>query len=180
MVSAPRLQPACDLLVGWLDAGRRWLAVDGLGASGKTTLAAMVQCERPGLHVVHLDDFTRPGTVGWERERFRDQVWQPLRRGVSARYQRWHWTSPEPTDWVEVPADAAILVEGIAASESPDAVSWDGLVWLAAPLGVRMARAAQRDPGRFSCWSTTWQPTEQAWFAGEQPWRRADAVIVTG
>ncbi len=171
-------------LLDALDQGAQWLAIDGLGASGKSTLADRVLAAAPqppigrGLALVHLDDFTRPGTVGWERDRFREQVVDPLRAGTTARYQRWHWTSDEPGDWVEIPAASAVLVEGIGATEPPEGVAWDRLVWLAAAPSVRTRRAEQRDPGRFGCWSSTWRPIEDEWFVRAQPWRIADLVWV--
>lgn len=165
------------IVEGWVRDGLRWLAIDGLGASGKTTVADELAGVL-GLAVVHLDDFTRPGAVGWERDRFREQVVEPLRAGRDARYQRHHWTSPEPSDWVDLPAAGPVVVEGLGASEPPPGVIWDRLVWVAAAPGVRRGRAEARDPGRFSCWSQTWRPIEQEWFERAQPWRGADLVWV--
>ena len=161
----------------WASDGAQWIAVDGLGASGKTTLADELSSVL-GLAVVHLDDFTRPGAVGWERERFRHQVFEPLRAGGRARYQRHHWTSPAPTDWVDLVAAGPVVVEGLGVSEPPEGLSWDRLVWVAAPVALRRRRAEARDPGRFSCWSQTWGPIEQEWFERSQPWRGADLIWV--
>ncbi|MGA4509023.1 uridine kinase family protein [Propionibacteriaceae bacterium G1746] len=174
-----RHAPLLHAVADWVDEGARWIVIDGLGASGKTTLADQLVAHVDGLAVVHLDDFTRPGAVGWERERFTAQVWAPLQAGQAARYQRHHWTSPEPTDWVDLPAARAVLVEGIGASEPPKGVAWDRFIWLAAPESVRSERAALRDPGRFGCWSQNWRPTEQEWFDRTEPWRGADLVWVT-
>ena len=168
-----------DLVERWRGEGARWVGLDGLGASGKTTLAELVAQRLDDVAVVHLDDFTRPGTVGWERERFRSQVFEPLSAGRAARYQRWHWTSDAPTDWCDVPPGSTVIVEGIGAAEPPDGLAWDRLIWLSCPTSVRMGRAERRDPGRFSCWSQTWRPIEQQWFDSDEPWRNADLVWCT-
>lgn len=172
-----RSAPVVEHVERWTAAGSRWIAIDGLGASGKTTLADEI-ANALGLAVVHLDDFTRPGAVGWERERFREQVVEPLQAGRAARYQRHHWTSPEPTDWVDLPTSQAVIIEGIGASEPPEGVTWDRVVWVAVSEAVRHRRAEVRDPGRFGCWSQTWRPIEQQWFERSQPWRGADLVWV--
>lgn len=173
-----RLAPAAEWIARRFEADARAFALDGLGASGKSSLAALVAERVPAAHVVTLDDFTRPGAVGWERERFVEQVWTPWRQGLPARYQRHHWTQAEPGEWTEVPAGAKLLVEGIGASEPPEGVVWDVLVWLAASPAVRTARAQRRDPGRFGCWNQTWRPIEDAWFADQRPWRGADLCWV--
>ncbi|MGA4669231.1 hypothetical protein ACPCG0_05445 [Propionibacteriaceae bacterium Y1923] len=173
--------PPAELLVTvarWLDEGARWIAVDGLGASGKTTLADQLAAHVDGLAVVHLDDFTRPGAVGWERERFREQVYEPLRVGVATRHQRHHWTSTEPTDWVELSPGRGVLVEGVGASEPPEGLVWDRVLWVAAPQERRHRRAEARDVGRFECWAQNWRPVEQEWFERARPWRGADLVWV--
>ncbi|MGJ6981340.1 hypothetical protein ACSDQ9_12555 [Aestuariimicrobium soli] len=181
---APRaLAGAVDLVRGWFDDGARVVAIDGLGASGTSTLAALVAAELAAsdvadIDVVTLDDFTRPGAVGWERDRFVRQVYAPVRAGEPVRYQRHHWTSPVPTEWVELAAGRRLLVEGIGASEPPAGVTWDRLLWLAAPAPVRNDRARRRDPDRHACWSGTWAPIEDEWFVRTSPWTKADAVWV--
>ncbi|MFD1079860.1 hypothetical protein ACFQ29_42070, partial [Longispora fulva] len=86
-------------------AGRsetRWVGIDGLGASGKTTLAATVAAALPGSVVVHVDDFARPSVETWERDRFVAQVLEPLAVGRPARYERWDWASDASLGWVDV------------------------------------------------------------------------------
>ena len=173
-----RVVPLAAHVGQWVAAGQRWIALDGLGAAGKTTVACDL-ADRLDLSVVSVDDFTRPGAVGRERDRFRAQVWEPLCAGRDARYQRHHWTSPEPTEWVDLPADRAVLVEGLGVSEPGAGMRWDRLVWVSAPPSRRAQRAADRDAGRFGCWSQTWRPIEQEWFDRAQPWRGADLVWVT-
>ena len=46
--------------------GTRWIGVDGLGAAGKTTLAARISAMLPGSVVVSVDDFGRAGLTGWD------------------------------------------------------------------------------------------------------------------
>ncbi|HNV10842.1 MAG TPA: hypothetical protein PKN27_05875 [Propionibacteriaceae bacterium] len=173
----PNLDQSVALVVDALDRGARWIVVDGLGASGKTTFASGIVEARPQVQVVHLDDFTRPGSVAWESERFLEQVYRPLAGGSPASYQRWHWTQAEPGEWVDLGAGRPVVLEGIWASDPAVAVDWDLRVWLEVPEEERCARALLRDPARYECWSTTWRPIEAKWAATQRPWERADVVV---
>lgn len=98
------------------------VAIDGQCASGKTTLAALVQ-QVYDCNVFHMDDFFLPpwlrtperlaevgGNVDYER--FRRQVLEPLRQGAAVRYQIYDCGQQQLTAWVEVPARRLNLVEG--------------------------------------------------------------------
>lgn len=107
-----RLNPGSAVLV----------AIDGQCASGKTTLAALVQ-QVYDCNLFHMDDFfltlpqrtpERLAEVGGnvDYERFRHQVLEPLQRGDDIRYQIYDCGQQKLTDWVEVPAKRLNLIEG--------------------------------------------------------------------
>lgn len=162
-----------------LARGARWIVIDGLGASGKTTFAALVEAAWPDAQVVHLDDFTRPGAVAWEAERFLEQVYRPLSANLPSHYQRWHWTEPTPGEWVSLVAGQPVVLEGIGASDPEVGVDWDLRVWLEAAEEERCARAERRDPARYECWATNWRPIEARWAAERRPWEQADIIVAS-
>ena len=173
----PSFEQGVEAVIDALEQGARWLVVDGLGASGKTTFASRVEAGWADAQIVHLDDFTRPGAVAWDSERFLEQVYQPLSAGLPARYQRWHWTQAEPGEWVDLAAGRPVILEGIGASDPEVDVAWDVRVWLDASEEERCVRAERRDPARFECWTTTWRPIEARWAEDSRPWERADIVV---
>jgi len=172
------LNAAARYLTTKLSEGEQWIAIDGLGASGKSELARLTHQANPQIAVVALDDFTRPGSVNWDGDRFLQQVRYPLDAGQDAHYQRWHWTSDQPGEWVTIPAGTPVLVEGIGASTPPGQTYWDLTVWMEAPPQTRMARAERRAPERFACWSATWRPIEDAWFENALPWKLSDLIVI--
>src|SRR3954464_11781181 len=97
--------------------GTRWIGVDGLGAAGKTTLAAAIAGALAGAVVVHIDDFARPGLRGWDRKRFVAQVLTPLLAGRSATYQRWDFGADVGREWFAVPPGVPVVVEGVSATD---------------------------------------------------------------
>lgn len=98
------------------------VAIDGQCASGKTTLAALVQ-QVYDCNVFHMDDFfltpqlrtpDRLAEVGGnvDYERFRQQVLEPLQRGADIRYQVYDCSQQKLTTWAEAPAKRLNLIEG--------------------------------------------------------------------
>lgn len=159
-------------------SGTRWVGIDGKGAAGKTTLAALVAAALPGAVVVHVDDFARPSVPSWERDRFVAQVLAPLRGGRPARYQRWDWDTDAPVGWGEVPVGVPVVVEGVSSTDVRLGVPWDVTLWLEVPEDVRLARAIARDGEAMrEQWVERWMPEEDAYEAAQRPQDRVDAVV---
>jgi len=98
------------------------VAIDGQSASGKTTLAVLIQ-QVYDCNLFHMDDFFLPpqlrtperlaevgGNVDYER--FQQQVLEPLQRGDDIRYQIYDCRQQKLTTWAEVPARRLNLIEG--------------------------------------------------------------------
>jgi uridine kinase len=160
-------------------SGTRWVGVDGFGASGKTTLAEAIAAELPDSVVVHIDDFARPDLTGWERNRFVDQVLEPLRDGRPAHYQRWDFDRNVGAEWLDVPVGVPVVVEGVSSTDVRLGIPWDVTLWVEVAYEVRLARALERDgPERMDRWLTDWMPSEQAYTAAQRPQKRVDAIVV--
>lgn len=158
-------------------SGTRWVGIDGLGGSGKTTLADAIAAALPGAVVVHNDDFARPDLPQWDRERFVRQVVAPLRSGRPGRYQRWDFDADRGAEWHQVPRGVPVIVEGVSATDERLPVPWDLTIWIEVPAQVRRARIAERDgPARHQRWVRDWIPSEQAYVAAQRPQDRADLV----
>jgi uridine kinase len=157
--------------------GTRWVGVDGKGATGKTTLAALIAAALPGSVMVHIDDFARPDVQGWERDRFVRQVLKPLLAGRPGRYQRWDFDRNMGAEWHTVPFGVPVVVEGVSATDERLGVPWDFTIWVELPYEVRLARALERDgPERMDRWLDDWMPSEDAYEAAQRPQDRVDLV----
>jgi uridine kinase len=159
-------------------AGTRWIGIDGFGAAGKTELAAEIATMLPGSSVVHVDDFSRPGLPGWDRERFGSQLLEPLLAGGTARYQRWDYLADRGLDWVEVASGSPVIVEGVSATDARLPVPWDLTVWLDVAAAERRRRILERDgDAMLQHWRTDWWPSEEAYAAEQEPQHRATVVV---
>jgi uridine kinase len=160
-------------------AGTRWVGIDGLGASGKTTLAARIAARLPGAAVVHIDDFARPDLQGWERDRFVAQVLEPLLADRPARYQRWDWPADVGAEWHQVPTGVPVIVEGVSSTDVRLGVPWDLTLWVEVCYDERWRRIVDRDgPDRLDRWRDDWLPSEEAYVAAQHPQERADLIVL--
>ena len=183
-----RVEPLTELLrligaVPSVPNGRpRIVAIDGRGASGKTTLAARLQGLVAGSQVVHTDD------IAWAHSRFGwadlmiGGVLEPLHHGLSVHYQPPAWASNDRTGHVDVSVDAPLLIiEGVGASRSEVTSLIDASIWVQSDLADAERRGILRDGGDADAarrWHA-WKTEEDPFLAADRPWSRA-AVIVGG
>jgi uridine kinase len=180
-VTSLSFDDAPSWVAGRLDAlggGTRWVGVDGLGAAGKTTLAARIAAVVSGAVVVAVDHFGRAALRDWDRDLFVADVVEPLLEGRPGRYQRWDLAADRGLDWVEVPAGRAVIVEGVSSTDVRLPIPWDLRLWVDVPQGVRRSRIAERDPAALlERWRRDWWPSEEEYVRNQHPRSRADAII---
>jgi uridine kinase len=180
-----------------LETGRTVLAaIDGPGGSGKTALAGSLQLTLDGakvlVSVVEVDDFFLPsadrprggpsekpigGDFDWPR--LRDQVLHPLRRGQSARYDRYDWGRDELLEVREVPPGGVVIVEGIYSSRRELAALYDLRIWVECPRELRLSRGLERDgEAARSPWEEDWMPSEDRYVREHRPQELADIIVI--
>jgi len=158
--------------------GTRWVGVDGLGAAGKTTLAARLVKALPGAVVVHVDDFAHPEVPTWQRDRFVAEVLRPLLAGRAARYRPADLVTGALGPAVVVPTGVPLVVEGVSSTDVRLGVPWDLTIWLEVPQAERRRRIEARDPPELlERWRSDWWPQEEAYVRAQRPAERADLVV---
>jgi uridine kinase len=179
------------------------VAVDGVDGVGKTTfareLAAALRARgRPVVHVsadgfhhvravrhrrgpaspegFWLDSYDYPALIA--------AVLAPFGPGGDRRYRSavHDVDTDEVLDppWVQAPADAVLVVDGLFLHRDELAGQWDFSIFLTAPFAVTVGRMAQRDgshpdPGHPSL--ARYVQGQRLYFAACRPWERADLVI---
>jgi uridine kinase len=171
------------------------VAVDGAGGSGKSVFAESLWTKlnafRVPACVVHVDDFYLPSTrrprggplekpIGsnFDWPRLRDQVLEPLRRGQTARYDRYDWVADAMANTHEVLPGQVVIVEGIYSSRRELAPLYKMRVWVECPRELRLSRGLKRDGetarGR---WEDDWMPCEDRYIREHRPQEYADATV---
>lgn len=155
----------------------RWICLlDGGSGSGKTTLATelvewLVAHGRRAIRV-SLDD-CYPGWDGLAAGSA--MVWQEIL--PHNRFLRWDWAHDRPGDWVQLPEDVDLVIEGCGAITPASVVAADFSVWLEVPTGVRKALALGRDGELFAPHWDRWAAQEQAHWETDHPRDLARLVL---
>ncbi len=186
LASPEALAEAVNALLA--DRGRVLLALDGRCASGKTTLAGMLQ-ERYGWAVIHMDHFfLRPeqrtprryaepgGNV--DRERFLTEVLLPLREGRQVRYRPFDCGTQALGEPVTVTQAPVTVVEGVYACH-PDL--WDHYDLRAcltvAPEEQERRLLARNGPEGAARFREKWVPLEEAYLSAFRIEARCDYLL---
>lgn len=170
---------------------QRIVAIDGGGGAGKTTFARRLQRAIPGSHIVKIDDFYRPPqlrvplestrvinpNIDWDR--FRVSVLEAVRGNREIRYQLYDFARGTLSgEFVTVPPDATIIVEGVWSLQDALVGYYDYRIWLDAPADVRLERGIARDGEKLrQVWEDEWIPIDEHYRRTSQPQLRADLVV---
>lgn len=164
------------------------LAIEGGSASGKTSLAALLE-QVYGCRVFHMDDyFLRPeqrtaerlaepgGNV--DRERFEAEVLRPLCEGKPVVYRRYDCHTQTLAEPVEVLPAKLNVVEGAYSMHPALAGCYDLSVFLRIGAEHQRTRVLRRNgPEAAQRFFDQWIPLEQRYFDALDPERRCDLIL---
>ena len=164
------------------------VALDGGSASGKTTLAELLE-RIYGCTVFHMDDFfLRPeqrteeryaepgGNV--DRARFADEVLKPLTEGRQVQYARFDCQTLSLCPPVEVVPERLTIVEGAYSMHPALTGAYDLTAFLRIQPPLQRERILRRNgPEWGEKFFTTWIPLEQHYFEAMDPMGRSDLIL---
>jgi uridine kinase len=173
------------------DEGQVILAcIEGPGGSGKSTLADQIAQAHSGLvTVVHGDDFYGPEERDWrswtaeegylryfDHRRLERELLQPLRRGDTAQFLRYDWSTNSLDGMVEVWPRGIVLVEGVYLLRMYLRPYWNFAIYVETPREVRLARANARGENDAD-WIARWAAAEDHYEVVERPAEAADLIV---
>ncbi|MDA8437435.1 uridine kinase [mine drainage metagenome] len=180
---------------------RALVAIDGVGASGKSTFAARLAHAVDARPVVllHVDDFFNPSRIRDAKGRYSSEgfwldtynddaliTWAltPLAAGGDGLYRPAafdrltdHVVQPPQ---IHAPRDALVLVEGTFVHRDALTPFWEYSIYLDVPFhetARRMARRFGADPDTEHRLRSRYEGAQRLYFSAAAPWSRASLVI---
>ena len=183
------------------------VAIDGIDAAGKTTLADELaqQIAARGRPVIRasIDGFHRPraeryrqgadSPTGYYEDAFdyaalRDRLLLPLGPGGTRRFRRavfdFRTDTPITAQEETAPDNAMLLMDGVFLLRPELVALWDYRIFVDARFGVALQRALQRDLALFGSaeavqtrYQRRYMPAQQLYLRSAHPQQHADAVL---
>ncbi|MBQ7887506.1 MAG: phosphoribulokinase [Clostridia bacterium] len=168
-------------------------AIDGMAASGKTTLAGELAARFSSCAVVHMDDFTVPfedrhpdyfedTLSNADIARFDREVLLPLLRGEDVRYRPYR-CHPDPGfgDPVVIPASCAVVIVEGAYCLHPDLFDRYDLrvLWLIDEKMQRERILRRNGPAQLERFISQWIPMENRHIQARRLKEACDLVITS-
>jgi len=158
------------------------LAIDGVGGSGKTTLALNIQKRIRNSVIVQLDDFYSPILESADLQRLKEQVLLPLSIQQAAIYQIYEWKTESFSEWHYLQPKGVVIVEGVSTLHRKIRGYFDIKIWINYPAELGFKRGIERDKKRDGIdnsekWKKIWMPQEERYIAEENPEECADYII---
>lgn len=180
--------PLLAMIDGGLAKGRLRLAIEGGSASGKTTLAALLQSVY-GCAVVHTDDFflqpsqrtadrlSQPGG-NLDRERLLEEVLVPLSKGQSVFYRPFYCATMTLGQREELPETPLTVIEGAYSMHPELSDYYDMSVFLEVSPEEQARRIDQRNsPLMARRYLNEWIPMERRYFESFDIKKCCDLVL---
>lgn len=183
------------------------VAVDGIDAAGKTTLAGalVAPLEALGRPVIRasIDGFHRPRAQRYQRgatspegyyldsfdnAALRDVLLLPLGPNGSRRYRRaifdYHTDRPTLAPEQEAPPNAVLLMDGVFLLRPELVTFWDYRIFVDVPFTEALERAMRRDVALFGSseavqarYHERYFPGQRLYFDTAHPQDHADAIV---
>lgn len=159
-----------------------FVAIDGLGASGKSTLATLLS-GKLGAEIIRLDDLSGPEPFSW-MPRLRAEILEPVSRGAtSLTYQPERWWGQTPPPVTDQPITPVMIVEGVGSHHPELRAFWRVTIFVDTPAALCLERGVARDLATGKTeeairqqWET-WQAEELTYLADHDPAAHADFIF---
>lgn len=162
-----------------------FIAIDGHGGSGKSTIANYLS-EKLNIEVIHNDDF-----ASWDNPKdwwkvIIKKIFRPIKNGdnlLNYTRSKW-WENHNPKPVINQPVTPVMILEGVGSlrREFEPYISYG--IFVDTPAELFLSRGFERDRGldgksdlEIKSMRDGWNKDEQDFFSKYNPRRRADLIV---
>jgi uridine kinase len=158
------------------------IGIDGVGGSGKTTLAKTINKELNNSVIVQMDDIISPQLKASDISRIKNQVFSPLKNGKEAKFQIYDWKTEKLSQWQTIHPEGILIIEGVYSLDKQIIDCYDLKIWVEYPPELGFERGVKRDiygdgVDHSEKWKKVWMPLEKKYISEQNPKSKADYVI---
>ena len=170
------------------EKGRALVALEGMSAAGKTTLAAALAAKF-AANVYHMDDFFLPWSqrqADWQHKpagnmdltRFAREVLNPLQKGEGVCYRPYRCREGAMGAQRNLPPRPLEIVEGAYSTHPALGAPYGLTVFVSIDPAVQRRRVLARNgPEGLKLFESIWIPMEMRYFAAFDVKRRCDIQL---
>lgn len=154
------------------------IAIDGMCAGGKTTLATHLS-QHYQATVIHADDFfdNADAKIGINSERLKTEILERAVMGKSLTYHKYDCTKkimvPERIETVK----EWLIIEGAFSGNARLFSAYDAVLFVDIDQEEQLRRLSQRSKSLLSRFQNEWIPRENRYFQEEQLYLKADLIL---
>src|SRR3989344_4105754 len=119
-----------------------FIAVEGFGGSGRSTLAEKLKHLLPNAEVIKIDSFilkepaqnAEPWEQVFDRKRLEQQVLKPASSGKTISYQRLDWAKDALGPSITLPKTEYLIIDGISSSHPDIEHYYSFKIWVNTPI----------------------------------------------
>lgn len=158
------------------------IGIDGIGGSGKTTLASEIKKEISNVTIIQMDDFYSPNIQKADIERVKAEVLLPLSNNKSVKYKIYDWKRNRYIDSKIVKPEGIVIIEGVYAIHPLLKDFYDFKIFIDCTPSVGFKRGSKRDKLKDGIdntdkWLNIWMPEEMKYIETEKPLSYANYVL---
>jgi uridine kinase len=158
------------------------IGIDGVGGSGKTSLAKYIKENIPNTNIIQMDDFYSPSLQRADLDRVEKEVLIPLSNSKPIIYKIYDWKNDSYINSQTIEPEGLIIVEGVYSIHPQLKAYYDLRILMDCSPAIGFKRGIERDKicdgvDNTEKWLNIWMPKEVEYFQREKPFSYADYIL---
>jgi len=130
------------------------------------------------VKIVKVDDFYSTSIGNTDFDRFKNQVFIPLKSGKLTCFKIYNWELNSSNKIYCINPNGIIIIEGTSSMDRRLVDLYDYRIWVDCPTQIGLNRVLKRDDKKYhKLWKEKWIPQILDFIDKQKPYKKADIVI---